>query len=59
MAQPAEGLALLLLWLWLQWWHRFDLWSRNFGMPKAQKKKIKGTNDEKGADGERGYPFLL
>lgn len=39
MAQGVKYLALLLLWLWLLHWHRFDPWARNFHVPRAQPKK--------------------
>ena len=35
-AQWVKDPALSLLWLWLQLWHGFDPWPRNFCMPQAQ-----------------------
>jgi len=31
--QWVKDLALSLLWLWLELWHGFDPWARNFCMP--------------------------
>ena len=40
MAQWVTDLALSLLWLWLQLWCGFDLWTKNFHMPWAKPFKI-------------------
>ena len=34
-AQWVKDLEMLLLWLWLQIWLRFDPWPRDFCMPKV------------------------
>ena len=41
MVRWVKNLVLSLLWLWLQLWHRFDPWPRNFHMLQAKKKKKK------------------
>ena len=42
MAPHVKESVLLLLWLWLQLWRRFDSWPGNFLMLKAWgKKKLK------------------
>ena len=38
-AQQIKDLVLSLLCLWIQLWHGFDPWPRNFHMPRAQLKK--------------------
>ena len=38
-AQWVKNPVLSLLWLWLQLWHRFDLWPRNFCTPQVQQKR--------------------
>ena len=40
-AHEVKEPVLSLLWLWLQLWHRFDPWPRNFHMWWAQPKKKK------------------
>ena len=39
MVQQVKDPELLLLWLWLLWWHGFDPWLGNF----CRGKKKKGT----------------
>ena len=36
--QLVKGPALSLLWLWLQLWHRFNPWPRNFCVPDMRLK---------------------
>ena len=38
MVHLVKELALSLLWLRLLLWHRFDPWTQNFCMPRAQPK---------------------
>ena len=42
MAQQVKDPVLLLLWLGLLLWRRFDPWPGNFSMPWAQPKKRRG-----------------
>ena len=41
MPQQVKDLALSLLWLWLQLWHRLHPWPGNFHRPQTQPKKKK------------------